>query len=256
MRTDQQPPAFSPEDLRKSFERLQTDLNIVQSELEQALGVWRSILLTEKQEFQKVLDDREKAWAQEEAQWQKDREAYEQKVHELETYFKDQLLTTEKRAVHALNELDAAWQQERSRWQETINQKTEEFRQTDDIRNDARHQIEKRIEDLEAENAQLRERSERLTQSAQDSLAKDAEIQRLQEHIASLQNQTVTIDETQKKQEEHVHVYMNTLETQVAALEDFVHQVFQPRRRKTDAAHIPPVMFRPPSSRGNLNNNS
>src|SRR4051794_9755672 len=113
MITDQQPPAFSPEDLLKNFQRLQSDLALIQNEFNQALDVWRTILTSEKQDFQRVLAERETAWDREEAQWQKDRDIYQQKVSDLETYFNEQLRETEKKAVHALNELDAAWQQER-----------------------------------------------------------------------------------------------------------------------------------------------
>src|SRR4051812_37119145 len=114
------PAVLSPEDLHLQFERLRADMNIVQNELEQALGVWRSILGSEKQEAKKTLEDYEKRWEMEESQWQKDRQAYELKIQELEAFFKDQLTSTEKNAVRALTELDTAWQQERQRWQQTV----------------------------------------------------------------------------------------------------------------------------------------
>ena len=135
MVTGQQPPVFTPEDLRKNFERLQTDLNVVQNELDQALGVWRTILDGEKLEFKKLLEDREKIWDRDEMQWQKDQQGYRQKIDELETYFKNQLAVTEKNAVRALNELDAAWQQERLRWQETLAQQSKETRQNVELQN-------------------------------------------------------------------------------------------------------------------------
>src|SRR5437879_1057182 len=107
MITDTQAP-FSLEDLRQNYERLQADLQIVQNELDQALGVWRSILAGEKQEFKKLLSNHQQAWDRDDQQWQKDRLAYEQKIKDLEEFFTKQLAATEQHAVRALNELDSA----------------------------------------------------------------------------------------------------------------------------------------------------
>src|SRR5258707_15710601 len=111
---------FTPEDLQKNIDRLQSDLSVVQNELDQALKVWRPLLASEKQESRKLMDDHAAGWDRDEIQWQKDRQAYEQKIQELETFFQEKLTLTDKNAIHALNELDAAWQQERTRWQSTF----------------------------------------------------------------------------------------------------------------------------------------
>ena len=281
MTTGQQPPVFTPEDVRKNFERIQTDLNVVQNELDQALGVWRAILDGEKKEFAKLLEDREKDWDKDEQLWQRDQQAYRQKIDELETYFKNQLTVTEKNAVRALNELDAAWQQERLRWQETVAQQTTEFRQTSELQTVSQQQLELRLAQLLEENTQLRSHLEQIApmetamtewqaekaawqQSLSDHLDqhrqaeenwalerqdKELAIQSLQEQLAEAQQHLQQTDQSQTKQEDHVHVFMNTLETQVTALQDFVNQMFQPRRRKSDATFQPPSQFRPSSDR-------
>src|SRR4029077_20454587 len=139
-------------------ERLQADLRIVQNELDQALGVWRSILTTEKQEFKKLLEDHQKAWDRDDQNWQKDRFAYEQKIKELEDLFNKQLTATEQNAVRALNELDSAWQQERARWQQTLTQQTRDTRQREELQNASQQQLQQRAAQLEEENSHLQTR--------------------------------------------------------------------------------------------------
>jgi chromosome segregation ATPase len=171
------------DDLRTHFERLQADLNIVQNELDQALTVWRAILSTEKQEFKKLLEDREKVWDREEATWQKDRQAYEQKIADLEAFFNKQITTTEQNAVRALNELDAAWQAERLRWQQTVGQDAKEVRQRDELQKVSLQQLEQRVAQLEDENNRLRASQSELHQTYA------GQEQQLQAQISTLEAQ-------------------------------------------------------------------
>jgi chromosome segregation ATPase len=177
------PPVFSPEDILENFQRLRTDLSVVQNELDQALSVWRAILSSEKQEFKKQLEDREKEWDREESVWQKDRQAYEQKVQELEAFFHKQLVATEKNAVRALNELDTAWQQERLRWQQTVAVDSKESRQREELQNATQQQMEQHLTQLTEENQQLRAfRAE--AQAAQNTVE-----QQFKGHISALEAQ-------------------------------------------------------------------
>jgi chromosome segregation ATPase len=154
MMTDQQP-SLSPQDLRKNFERLQAELTVVQNELDQALTVWRTILMSERQEFKNILEEHEKNWEREENQWQKDRMAYEEKIQQLESFFTQQQQATEKNAVRALNELDTAWQQERDRWQQTLAQQVKETREQLEAQAASHQRLEQRAAELSLENERI-----------------------------------------------------------------------------------------------------
>ena len=181
---------FTPEDLRENFERLQADLNVVQNELDQALGVWRTLLSAEKQEFKKILSDREKAWSRDETQWEKDRQAYEQKIQDLESFFSSQLNTTEKNAVRALNELDAAWQQERARWQQTLAQQVKDFRQNEELQKVAQQHLERQLAQMTEANAQIQASpTESQARHAETHSAYTGQEQQWQDYTTSLESQ-------------------------------------------------------------------
>ena len=62
---------------------------------------------------------RQKLWDQQDAEWQHDRQAHQQRVVELEDWFTKQLTATEQNALRALNELDSAWQRDKQQWHES-----------------------------------------------------------------------------------------------------------------------------------------
>jgi hypothetical protein len=250
MTTEIQTP-FSPENLRKNFDRIQSDLNLVQTELDQALGVWRAILASEKEEFKKILEDREKTWDRDQTQWEKDRLAYEQKIQDVESFFTQQLATTEKNAVRALNELDAAWQQERQRWQQTVAQQTKDARQQIELQSVSHQQLEQRVADLNQENAELRAQLEHLTtENAQQTdwqieksawqqalSERQALIHHLQDQVIALEEQRQVTEDAQRVRHEDLESYTNSLETQVASLQELLQQMLlpsHPLRRQAD----------------------
>src|SRR5579864_4857159 len=100
------------QNLSASVESLRSDLENVQRELDQALGVWRSALVNEKKEFQTLLQSKQLAWNEQDEAWAREREAYERKIAELETHFQTQLAVTEANALKALTDLDEAWQRD------------------------------------------------------------------------------------------------------------------------------------------------
>jgi chromosome segregation ATPase len=176
-------PTFSAEDLKRNYERLRADLNVVQNELDQALGVWRALLASEKEEYQKLIQDREAAWQRDENQWEQDRQGYENKVAELEKFFKQQVADTEQKAVSALDELDAAWQQERSRWQQTVSYQAKETRQREDLQSITTQQLQQRVAELTDENGRLQ------TQLVETQTALTHQDQHLRDQIAALEGQ-------------------------------------------------------------------
>lgn len=220
----------TPEDLRKNFERLQTDLALLHNELDQALSVWQNILQGEKQEITKKFDEREKTWVRDEAAWENDRQAYERKIQELESFFHAQLAQTEKQAVKALDDLDAAWQQERSRWQENLEKERTDARQTGDSQAASHQQLEQRLAQLVDANTQLQSAlAESQVRQAETHTTYSGQEQQWQEYAASLETQLSHLqaektswqqalsEQFQQHQDRNTHV--QELEQQVLRLE-------------------------------------
>jgi chromosome segregation ATPase len=275
MITDQTP-TVSPEDLQKNYLRLRTDLDIVQNELEQALTVWRAILENEKQEFHKTLQERATVWDREETQWEKDRTAYEQKIEELEKSFHKHLTETEQNAVRALDELDGAWQKEREKWQATFEQQARAAQEQDQSRHQTYQQLEAQLANVQKENTLLNGRldvmnnletqlagwqqekaawqqtfSERLRDMQQqqslwadERQQKDSLIRSLQEDLVAMERRVHDAETTQRTQQQNLDDYVNSLETQIAALQEFITQIIppaHPMRRKTDHLFMSPA---------------
>jgi len=113
--------------LSETVERLRSDLENIQRELDQALEVWRSTLITEKKEFQAQLQNQQQTWNADDRQWQRQREAYEQKIQDLQKTFDDQIALTEQNALRALNELDDSWQRDKLHWQQESSRRIKEL---------------------------------------------------------------------------------------------------------------------------------
>jgi hypothetical protein len=160
-----------PEELNSHIQRLQTDLDTIQRELDQALDVWRETLSTEKQEFEAQIKAKDSAWAERDQRWLDQRQEYETRIETLEATFKAQLNATEQNALRALNDLDTAWQSERAAWGQEAGQKIRE--------------LEARLDDKNAERAKqdeiihaLRAQIEHWENTQAQSAAKERELLR------------------------------------------------------------------------------
>jgi len=273
MENEPTPPTLSAEEILRNIERFNSELSVIKNEFDQAQDVWRSIVAGEKQEFQKLLGDHQTKWSQEDSEWAGARDLYEQKIKELEKFFSEKLQAIEKNAVNALNELDTAWQQERARWQETVNEQSKTIQESRDLLAATQQEMKLHVDKLTDEKMQLQSRmdqarsielqlaewqaekatwqqtlSERLSEMQQAQAAWAVERHEKDTLIEGLVQENVRLEQQQQQQKEReaaaqqrppIQVYMNTLETQVTALEDFVRQVMFPRRRRTDTDKNP-----------------
>src|SRR6185503_14333664 len=99
-----------PADVSGSVEKMCEDVDNLRRELSQAQEVWQSTLAAEKNHFDELLAHKEMAWREQESEWARQCQAYEQRFAVLKSEFESRLKQTEQHAAHALSELDDAWQ--------------------------------------------------------------------------------------------------------------------------------------------------
>jgi Skp family chaperone for outer membrane proteins len=101
------------------FENIQTlngQVENLQRELTQALEVWQATLADEKQKFEELLARKELAFQEQDGQWARQNQAYEERLAEMKTEFETRLSQTEQNATRALSDLDDAWQRDKLEW--------------------------------------------------------------------------------------------------------------------------------------------
>lgn len=144
----------------KTVARLRSDIENIQRELDQAATVWRATLSDEKKEFGQLLQNKRHNWDEEEAKWQKQRDAYEQKIRELEAFFLNRLDLSERNAVRALNDLDDAWQRDKL--------------QRENAAQIGQKEAESRLTAWAAERERLRQEIDRLREQSEQQIASAA----------------------------------------------------------------------------------
>jgi DNA repair exonuclease SbcCD ATPase subunit len=109
--------AVVPPEISENIEKVHGDVEKLQRELAQALDVWQTTLASEKNQFDDLLKHKELAWREQEEQWAKQSQAYEERIEALKAEFESRLKQNEQQATQALAELDDAWQREKLEWQ-------------------------------------------------------------------------------------------------------------------------------------------
>jgi len=105
-----------PAEVSEQIQSVHAEVETLQRELHQALEVWHGALLGEKNQFDELLRHKESAWMEQEAEWQRQKQAYEQRIQDLQNEFDIRLKQTEQNAVRSLNELEDAWQRDKLTW--------------------------------------------------------------------------------------------------------------------------------------------
>jgi hypothetical protein len=243
--------------ITENVDRLRTDLLQVERELDQALDVWRTALLTEKKEFQEVVQTKERAWAERDREWQRQRAGYEDRIRELEDHFKTQLAAADQNALRALNELDDAWQRDKLSWQHTALERLRELESHEAQWQAENERQQQALRDLEAkvkqqaesESAQgIREAWDKdkavweqsLWQTIEDlhtreaawaneRLQRERYIQTLQAELTAAQEQSTTSETQQHLSDLWLERQIDSLEAQVGFLESAVSTLNPPK---------------------------
>jgi len=105
-----------PTEISETIGNLHGEINKLKLELGQAMDVWQSTLASEKGQLGELLKHKELAWTEQENQWAKQSQAYEQRLGDLKADFEARLKQTEQNAAQALAQLDDDWQRDKLEW--------------------------------------------------------------------------------------------------------------------------------------------
>jgi len=105
-----------PAEVSETIGNLHRDVEKLRQELGQALEVWQSTLASERAQFGELVKHKELAWTEQENQWARQSQAYEQRLEELKSEFEARLKATEQNAAQALSQLDDDWQRDKLDW--------------------------------------------------------------------------------------------------------------------------------------------
>jgi len=105
-----------PAEISETIGNLHNEIEKLRLELGQALEVWQSTLVAERAQFDELLKHKELAWSEQENQWARQSQAYEQRLEELKSDFEVRLKQTEQNASQALAQLDDDWQRDKLEW--------------------------------------------------------------------------------------------------------------------------------------------
>jgi hypothetical protein len=204
MITETSTPAVPPETV-EDIGKIHQDVDRLEQELAQALSVWQSTLDAEKNQFDELLRHKEFAWKEQEEQWARQSQIYEQRLVELQSEFEGRLKQIEQNAARSLTDLDDLWQRDKLEWGPVARSEWPAQRRG----------LEAKIQSLESLVAEL----ERARVSDRETY--EARIQDLETQAGSSQTPVLTSGDP-------VQAYLSALDEQIEVLHHFVQQATAP----------------------------
>ena len=174
--------------LSEALERVRSELNAIQLELDHTLGAWRGKLAQEKETLRVLLEAKQNVWAQQEGEWQQQRLAYERKIQELERFFEEKLAVVNQNALRALNELEDTWQREKVQWQLSLSRANRELQPRLDAALASNAKQQHQIDELDHEIFRLR------AEKAEAETLQAAQRDQMDAHVSSLKTQVLTLN--------------------------------------------------------------
>src|SRR5258706_4076753 len=110
------PISVVPPEVFQSIETLYGEVESLERDLDQALDVWRTTIADERKKFDDLLEHKQLASQEQDGQWARQKEAFEERLSEIKSEFEMRLLQTEQNAARSLSELDDAWQRDKLEW--------------------------------------------------------------------------------------------------------------------------------------------
>jgi hypothetical protein len=206
--------AVVPPEVFQNIESLNGQVESLQRELTQALDVWQTTIADEKTRFEDLLEHKDLASQEQDGQWARQKDAFEERLSEIKSEFEMRLLQTEQNATRALSELDDAWQRDKLEWGPAA-QATWPAE---------RRELEDKIQYLEEELAQLRKEQVLQTSAGptpETVKALQAQLLDFQQTVASLQTRALRSDEL-------ISACVQALDYQISVLYDLVQQAISP----------------------------
>jgi len=207
-------PSVVPPEIFQNIDTLNGQVESLQRELTQALDVWQTTLADEKKKFEDLLEHKELASQEQEAQWGRQKEAFEERLFEIKSEFETRLLQTEQNTTRALSELDDAWQRDKLEWGPAA-QATWPAE---------RRQLEDQVRALEEELAQLRR--EHVVQTSAGPTPET--VRALQAQLLDFQQAVASLQDRASRSDDLVSACVQALDYQVSVLYDLVQHALSP----------------------------
>ena len=206
-----------PPEVFQNIETLNGQVESLQRELAQALDVWRSTLAEEKAKFEEFSAHKELASKEQDAQWERQAQGFEERLAEMKSEFDARLAQSEQNATRALTELDDAWQRDKLDWGPAAPAEWPA----------ERRKLEDKIQSLEEELAQLRR--ENVVQASAGMPTGPAgptpeTVRALQTQLSEFQQAVATMQDRAAHSDELVGACVQALDYQIAVLYDLVQQ--------------------------------
>jgi chromosome segregation ATPase len=190
-----------PTEISDTIGNLKSEISKLKLELGQALDVWQSTLASERAQFGELLKHKELAWSEQENQWAKQSQAYEQRLADLKDDFEARLKITEQNAAQALGQLDDDWQRDKLEWGSREQWAIE------------RRALEEKVAALERA---LAEKKESTGPTPDTVKALQGQLSEFQQTVAAFQDRAARSDEL-------VNACVQALDYQISVLYDLVH---------------------------------
>jgi chromosome segregation ATPase len=196
--------AVVPPEIYQNIETLHGEVEKLQRELSQALEIWQSTLADEKKKFDDLVEHKELAWQEQDSQWARQSQAYEERLSELKFEFESRLKQTEQNASRALSELDDTWQRDKLEWGPAAQAEWPA----------ERRELQAKVKSLEEELAGLKQ-EHAAGPTPETVKALQNQLLEFQQTVASLQDRTSHSDEL-------VSACVQALDYQISVLYDLV----------------------------------
>jgi lipid II:glycine glycyltransferase (peptidoglycan interpeptide bridge formation enzyme) len=200
------PVSAVPAEIAEAATKLHTDVEKLQRELPQALEVWQSTLAAENNHFENLLQHKELAWKEQEDQWAKQSQAYEERLEVMKSDFEARLKQTEQNAAHALAELDDDWQRDKLDWGPKAEGADQHLVLEEKVR-----LLERELADLKAARAK--------TDSAGPT---PATVKALQDQLLEFQQTVASFQGREARSDELVNACVQALDYQISVLYDLL----------------------------------
>jgi chromosome segregation ATPase len=206
--------AVVPPEVIQNIDTLNGQVENLQRELTQAFEVWQTTIADEKKRFEDLLEHKGLAFQEQDGQWARQKEAFEERLVEIKSEFESRLIQTEQNATRALSELDDAWQRDKLEWGPGAQAKWPA----------ERRELEDKIQSLEEELAQLRR--EHVVQTSAGPTPET--VKALQAQLLDFQQAVASLQDRASRSDELVSACVQALDYQISVLYDLVQHAISP----------------------------
>jgi len=210
------PISVVPPEVSQSIETLYGEVESLERELDQALDVWRTTIADERKKFEDLLEHKQLASQEQDGQWARQKEAFEERLSEIKSEFEMRLIQTEQNATRSLSELDDAWQRDKLEWGPAAQAQWPA----------ERRQLEDKVQALEEELAQLRR--EHVVQASAGPTPET--VKALQAQLLDFQQTVASLQDRASRSDDLVNACVQALDYQISVLYDLVQHAIAPSR--------------------------